>query len=61
MDKIVLDFVREYPTLIHHFVWICVIAGCFIALSGCIRFGIAVWRRHKGVYPPATSQMEDHH
>ncbi len=61
MDQIVMDFVREYPTLIHHVVWIGVIAGCFIALSGCIRFGIAVWRRHKGIYPPSTSQMEDHH
>jgi len=61
MDKIVMDFVREYPTLIHHVVWIGVIAGSFIALSGCIRFVIAVWRRYKGIYPPATSQMEDHH
>jgi hypothetical protein len=60
MDKIVENFVRYYPTFIHHFVWICVIAGSFVAISGCIRFAIAVWRRHKGIYPPATSMMEKH-
>ena len=34
--------------------------AAFVALCGCIRFGIAIWRRHKGIYPPATSQMEGH-
>ncbi len=60
MDQIITNFVINYPTAIHHTVWICVIAGSFIAISGCIRFGIAVWRRYKGIYPPATSQMEKH-
>ncbi|OHD63828.1 MAG: hypothetical protein A2176_11955 [Spirochaetes bacterium RBG_13_51_14] len=60
MDKMVMDFVRYYPALIHNTVYIGLIMAGFVALSGCIRFGIAVWRRHKSIYPPATSQMEDH-
>ena len=61
MDKIVTDFVRNYPALIHNVVYILGLGmGGFIVIAGCIRFGIAVWRRHKGIYPPATSQMEEH-
>ncbi|OHD70252.1 MAG: hypothetical protein A2W19_07125 [Spirochaetes bacterium RBG_16_49_21] len=57
MDKLVINFVKYYPTLIHHTINIGVLIAGFVALCGCIRFGIAVWRRHKGIYPPATSQM----
>jgi len=60
MDKLVMDFVRYYPTLIHHTVFIGLLIAGFVALCGCIRFSIAVYRRHKGIYPPATSQMEHH-
>lgn len=61
MDKIVTNFVVNYPGLIHNVVYIlgCLMGG-FIVVSGCIRFGIAIYRRHKGIYPPATSQMEHH-
>ena len=60
MDQIITNFVANYPTLIHHTTWIIAIGGSFVAICGCIRFGIAVWRRHKGIYPPATSMMEKH-
>jgi hypothetical protein len=60
MDKLVTDFVRYYPALIHNVVYIGALIAAFVALCGCIRFGIAIWRRHKGTYPPATSQMEGH-
>jgi hypothetical protein len=60
MDQLVIDFVKYYPTFIHHTIYIGAIIAAFIVLCGCIRFGIAIWRRHKGIYPPATSQMEEH-
>lgn len=60
MDTIVQNFLRSYPTLVHHTIWIGILIAGFVAISGCIRFCIAVWKRHKGIYPPATSQMEDH-
>lgn len=61
MDAIIANFVRYYPLAIHHFVfWIFVNIGSFVIVSGCIRFGIAIYRRYKGIYPPATSQMEKH-
>ncbi|MBN1496184.1 MAG: hypothetical protein JXA07_05405 [Spirochaetes bacterium] len=61
MDKIVTDFAINYPGLIRNVVFILGLGmGGFIVLCGCIRFCIAVWRRHKGIYPPATSQMEEH-
>jgi hypothetical protein len=60
MDQLVINFVKYYPSLIYHTIYIGAIIVAFIALCGCIRFGIAIWRRHKGIYPPATSQMEEH-
>jgi hypothetical protein len=60
MDQLVINFVKYYPTLVHHTIYIGAIIAVFIVLCGCIRFGIAIWRRHKGIYPPATSQMEEH-
>jgi hypothetical protein len=60
MDKLIINFVRYYPTFIDHVVYIGVLIACFVALCGCIRFGIAIWRRHKGIYPPATSMMKGH-
>ena len=60
MDTIIQNAIRSYPTFVHHTIWIGILIAAFVALCGCIRFGIAVWRRHKGIYPPATSQMEDH-
>ncbi len=60
MDRAIMDFMREYHLLTHHVIYIGTIIACFVALSGMIRFGIAVWRRKKGIYPPAASQMEEH-
>ncbi len=60
VDKAILDFVREYHVFCENTIWIAVLIASFVALSGCIRFGIAAYRRHKGIYPPAASQMEDH-
>lgn len=55
-----MDFMREYHTLVHHTIYIGLLIVGFICLAGAIRFGIAIYRRHKGIYPPATSQMEEH-
>ncbi len=60
IDKIIGDFIREYQVLIHNTVYIAGLIIAFVCICGMIRFGIAIYRRHKGIYPPATSQMEDH-
>ena len=60
VDKAILDFVREYHVLMENTIWIAALIAGFVAFSGAIRFGIAIYRRHKGTYPPAASQMEDH-
>lgn len=60
MDKFILDLIREYPTLVHHTIYICIIIVAWVVFAGCIRFGIAIYRRKKGIYPPAASQMEGH-
>ena len=60
VDKAILDFFREYHVLMENIVWIGALIVAFVAVSGCIRFGIAIYRRHKGIYPPAASQMEEH-
>ena len=60
MDQSIMNFMREYHVLVHHTIYIGLIICGFIAIAGCIRFGIAVWRRKKGTYPPAASQMEEH-
>lgn len=58
MDKAIMDFMREYHLLVRNTIVIASIIIGFILFSGCIRFGIAISRRKKGIYPPATSQME---
>ena len=58
MDKLVMNFVRYYPTLIDHTVYIGLLIASFIALCGCIRFGIAIRKRHMGT--DAASQMKRH-
>jgi|GEM_PF-280756 len=60
VDKAILDFVREYHVLLENTIWIAALIIGFVAICGAIRFGIAIYRRHKGIYPPAASQMEDH-
>jgi hypothetical protein len=59
-DKIIIDVIREYHVFVYNAFIIAAIMGTFIALCGVLRFGIAVYRRKKGIYPPAASQMEDH-
>ncbi len=60
MDRAIMDFMREYHTLVHHTIYIGLLIVGFICIAGAIRFSIAAYRRHKGIYPPATSQMEKH-
>ncbi|MCU0821248.1 MAG: hypothetical protein MUC95_02090 [Spirochaetes bacterium] len=60
IDKFISDFIREYHVLLKNFFAIGGIIVCFVIICGAIRFGIAAYRRHKGIYPPATSQMEHH-
>ncbi len=60
MDQAIMDFIRDYHLLVRNTIVIASIIVGFVAIAGCIRFGIAVYRRHKGTYPPAASQMEDH-
>jgi uncharacterized membrane protein (DUF373 family) len=60
MDAAIMYFMREYSVFVHNVIYIALIMCGFIALTGCIRFGIAIWRRKKGTYPPAASQMDDH-
>jgi len=57
MDKAIIDFMREYHLLVRNAIVIASIIIAFVSVSGCIRFGIAIYRRKKGTYPPATSQM----
>jgi hypothetical protein len=58
MDRAIMDFMLEYHLLVRNFIVIASIIVGFVCVSGCIRFGIAIYRRKKGIYPPATSQME---
>jgi len=60
MDKWIGDIIREYHMAVHHTIIIAGMIVGWVALTGCIRFGIAIVRRKKGIYPPATSQMEEH-
>ncbi|HON78546.1 MAG TPA: hypothetical protein PK544_08665 [Spirochaetota bacterium] len=60
MDKFISDLVLEYHVAFHHAFWIAGIILSWVALSGAIRFSIAIYRRKKGIYTPAASQMEDH-
>ncbi len=60
MDKFIIDLIREYHLTVHHVFGIGIIISIWVAIAGAIRFGIAIWRRKKGIYPPASSQMEEH-
>lgn len=57
MDRAIIDFMRNYHLLVRNTIVIASVVVGFVAVSGCIRFGIAIYRRKKGTYPPATSQM----
>lgn len=58
MDLAIINFIREYQQLVFNTFVIAAIIITFICISGAIRFGIAINRRKKGIYPPATSQMD---
>lgn len=58
MDRAIIDFMREYHLLVRNTIVIASIIITFVCISGAIRFGIAMNRRKKGIYPPATSQMD---
>lgn len=58
MDRAIMDFMREYHLLVRNTIVIASIIIAFVCASGAIRFGIAIRRRKKGIYPPATSQMD---
>ena len=58
MDLAIMNFMREYHLLVRNTIVIAAVIIAFICVSGCIRFGIAIVRRKKGIYPPATSQMD---
>ena len=60
MDRFISDIIREYHLAVHHTIVIAAIIFGWVVLAGCVRFGIAIYRRWKGIYPPATSQMEEH-
>ncbi|HOO71120.1 MAG TPA: hypothetical protein PK926_05095 [Spirochaetota bacterium] len=60
MDLAISNWIVEYHVLVHHTIYIAALIIGFICIFGCVRFGIAVYRRKKGIYPPATSMMEDH-
>ncbi|HPA73103.1 MAG: hypothetical protein KBA61_18745 [Spirochaetes bacterium] len=60
MDQFISDIIREYHVAVHHTFGIVALIGAWVVITGAIRFGIAIIRRRKGTYPPATSQMEHH-
>ena len=57
MDQAIMNFMTEYHLLVRNTIVIASVIIAFVCVSGCIRFGIAIYRRKKGTYPPATSQM----
>ncbi len=60
MDLAITNWINEYHVLVHHTIGILSLIAAFVCIAGCIRFGIAIYRRKKGIYPPATSMMENH-
>ena len=60
MDKAIMDFMLEYLVLVANIIYIASLIIAFVCIAGSIRFGIAIYRRKKGIYPPAASQMENH-
>ncbi len=57
--KIITDWTKEYQILINNFFGIVGLILGFVFICGIIRFSIAIYKRHKGIYPP-SSQMKDH-
>ncbi len=60
MDAFILYIVNEYHEAWMKVLSIGTIIAVWVVLCGCIRFGIAIYRRHKGIYPPAESMRESH-
>jgi len=60
MDAFITNLIREYYSAFYHIFAISGIIIVWVCITGAIRFGIAVYRRKKGIYPPAASQMEQH-
>lgn len=60
MNETIIYLVKEYQTAVYHGLAIIALISVWVAICGCIRFGIAVYRRAKGIYPPAESMREDH-
>lgn len=52
-------FIREHIVLVQNVVLISGIVVCFILICGGIRFGIAISRRRRGIYPPSPDDMDD--
>lgn len=59
MDQAITYFMIEYHMLVKNVISIGSLIVAFVIIAGCIRFGIAIYRRKKGIYPPAAS-MEEH-
>lgn len=60
MDRFITDLIKEYHDFFHKTFAIGAIIAVWVVICGIIRFSIAIYRRAKGIYPPATSQMEEH-
>ena len=60
MDRYIGELIWRYHHALTITFKIIAIIGVWVVLTGCVRFAIAVYRRKKGIYPPATSQMEEH-
>mgnify|MGYP001323238210 FL=1 len=60
MDELILYLISEYHTAVMHTLTIISVMAVWVVICGCIRFGIAVYRRAKGIYPPAESLREEH-
>ncbi len=60
MDQFISNLIREYHQAIGIGFGIVALICAWVGIAGAIRFGIAIYRRKKGIYPPATSQMEHH-
>jgi hypothetical protein len=60
MDQLITQIVKDYHVAVKNVFGIAALIIAWVAVTGSIRFGIAIYRRKKGIYPPAASQMEEH-
>jgi len=60
MDAFITNLVSEYHEAFLKTLEIGTIIAVWVVFAGFIRFGIAVYRRKKGIYPPAESMRESH-